>query len=61
MDKSLTSTLYEGKVLTDFSKLSGSEFTVYARLLDSTGLEISKKTEGSVVKITESGNIKIIN
>ena len=32
VDKTKTSTLYEGKVLVDFTKLSGSDFTVYSRL-----------------------------
>jgi hypothetical protein len=32
VDKSKTVSLYKGEILTDFTKLSGSEFTIYARL-----------------------------
>jgi hypothetical protein len=62
VNKTKVVSLYEGKVLVDFTKLSGSEFTVYSRLHDNpAAIPVDAKLmEDGTVKLMEDDTIKII-
>jgi hypothetical protein len=62
VDKTKVVSLYEGKVLVDFTKLSGSEFTVYARIHDNvSGIPLTGKLlEDGTLKLLEDSTTKII-
>jgi hypothetical protein len=62
VDKTKVVSLYEGKVLVDFTKLSGSEFTVYARIHENTAPTPAdaKFLEDGTVKDLEDSTTKII-
>jgi hypothetical protein len=62
VDKTKVVSLYEGKVLVDFTKLSGSEFTVYARIHENTAPTPAdaKFLEDGTVKDLADSTTKII-
>jgi hypothetical protein len=62
VNKTKTVSLYEGKILVDFTKLSGSDFTVYARLHDNiSGIPLDAKLlEDGTLKVLEDSTTKII-
>jgi hypothetical protein len=62
VNKTKVVSLYEGKVLVDFTKLSGSEFTVYARIHDNvSGIPLTGKLlEDGTLKLLEDSTTKII-
>jgi hypothetical protein len=62
VNKTKVVSLYEGKVLVDFTKLSGSEFTVYARIHDNvSGIPLTGKLlEDGTLKLLEDTTTKII-
>lgn len=63
INKSNVVSLYKGEVLTDFTKLSGDEFTIYARLHDNeASIPVDAKLmEDGTVKLMEDGTIKILD